>query len=168
MWWLTNLDICQKRDSWKYRPPFFGSDDFRSVFYSIPVTDTETQPLDQPNYAHITVEKGTVNCRNIEHEFNVWADSMNWRFFAREVSPAEFRTLFPNAKSIEELAHFGKFFMKMLPHAIITIEKWSGDIEPFAVMEEAWFEIKGIPMKYGNKSTAFYAASPVGEASCSG
>jgi hypothetical protein len=53
--------------------------------------------------------------------------------------------------------------MKMLPHAIITIEKWSGDIEPFAVMEEAWFEIKGIPMKYGNKSTAFYAASLVGK-----
>jgi hypothetical protein len=29
------------------------------------------------------VEKGEVNCRDIEHEFNVWAESMkiNWRFF---------------------------------------------------------------------------------------
>jgi hypothetical protein len=29
-------------------------------------------------------------------------------------------------------------------------------------MEEAWFRIKGIPMKYRNKSTAYYAASMAG------
>jgi hypothetical protein len=76
------------------------------------------------NYAHIIVEAGEVTCRDIEHEFNVWADSMqiNWRFFAKIVSPTEFRTRFPNTKSINELAHFGKLFMKTVAGAIITGE----------------------------------------------
>jgi hypothetical protein len=30
-------------------------------------------------------------------------------------------------------------------------------------MQEAWFRIKGIPMKFRNKSTVFYAASLVGK-----
>jgi hypothetical protein len=117
------------------------------------------------NYAHITVEKGDVNCRDIEHEFDVWADSMkiNWRFFTKVVSPTEFRTRFPSAKAIEELAHFDKLFMKNVAGAIINLEKWTGDIEPISVMEEAWFKIKGIPMKSRSKFTVYYVASSVGK-----
>jgi hypothetical protein len=109
------------------------------------------------------VEKGKVTCRDIEHEFDVWAESMkiNWRFFAKVVSPTESRTRFPSAKAINELAHFGKLFTRTIPGAIIILEKWTGDIEPIGVMEEAWFRIKGIPMK--SKSIIYYAASFVGK-----
>jgi hypothetical protein len=117
------------------------------------------------NYAHITVESGNVTCKDIEHEFNVWAESMqiNWKFFAKPVSATEFRTRFPNAKSIDELAHFGKLFMKTVPGAIIRLVKWNGDIAPISYMEEAWFRVTGIPMKYRCKSTAYYVASMVGK-----
>jgi hypothetical protein len=53
--------------------------------------------------------------------------------------------------------------MKTLPREIISLEKWTGDVEAIVVMEEAWFRIKGIPMKFRSKSTAFYAASLVGK-----
>jgi hypothetical protein len=79
------------------------------------------------------------------------------------VSPTEFRTRFPSAKAIDELAHFGKLFMRTIPGAIINLEKWIGDIEPISVMEEAWFKIKGIPMKFRSKSTVYYAAIFVGK-----
>jgi hypothetical protein len=88
---------------------------------------------------------------------------INWRFFSKEVSPTEFRTRFPSAKSIEELAHFGNLFMRTVPGAIISMEKWSGDIEPISLIQEAWFRIKGIPMNFRSKSTALYAASLVGK-----
>jgi hypothetical protein len=88
---------------------------------------------------------------------------INWRFFAKEVSPTEFRTRFPSAKAIDELAHFGKLFMKTVPGAIISLVKWAGDIQPIAVMQEAWFRVKGIPMDFRNRSTVFYAASLVGK-----
>jgi hypothetical protein len=121
-----HISVCQERDPWEYKAPFFGSEEFGSGFYSIPVPEEDNYPVEQLNYAHITVEKGEVNCRNIEHEFNVWAESMkiNWRFFAKEVSATEFRTRFPSAKAIEELAHFGKLFMRTVPGAIISLEKW--------------------------------------------
>jgi hypothetical protein len=159
------IEVCQDREPWEYIAPYYGSEEFGSGFYSIPAAELESPPLDQMNYAHITVEKGDVNCRDIEHEFDVWADSMkiNWRFFAKVVSPTEFRTRFPSAKAIEELAHFGKLFMKTVPGAIINLEKWTCDIEPISMMEEAWFRIKGIPMKFRNKSTVYYAASFVGK-----
>jgi hypothetical protein len=43
------------------------------------------------------------------------------------------------------------------------MEKWSEDIEPISMMEEAWFRVKGIPMKFRNNSIALYAASLVGK-----
>jgi hypothetical protein len=160
-----HFDVCQTREPCDYNAPFYGSEEFGSGFYSIPVPVMENQPVEQLNYAHITVEKGEVNSRNIEHEFNVWAESMkiNWRFFAKEVSPTEFRTRFPSAKAIDELAHFGKLFMKTVPGAIISLEKWVGDIQPISKMEEAWFRVKGIPMNFRCNSTVFYAASLVGK-----
>jgi hypothetical protein len=68
-----HLDVCQNRKPWDYKAPFFGIEEFGSGFYSIPVPEVEAQPVEQLNYAHIEVEKGEVNCRNIEHEFNVCA-----------------------------------------------------------------------------------------------
>jgi hypothetical protein len=58
-----------------------------------------------------------------------------------------------------ELAHFVKFFMKNVTSAITKFKKWSSDIEPFAFLDEAWFSIKGIPLKYRNISNAFYVAT---------
>jgi hypothetical protein len=53
--------------------------------------------------------------------------------------------------------------MRIVPSAIISLEKWTGDIEPIGVMEEAWFRIKEIPMKFRSKSNVYYAASFVGK-----
>jgi hypothetical protein len=54
----------------------------------------------------------------------VWTDTTknNLRFFSKEVSPTEFKTRFPSAKSIEELAEFGNLFMRTIPGAIISME----------------------------------------------
>jgi hypothetical protein len=79
------------------------------------------------------------------------------------VFPTEFRTRFPSAKAIDELAHFGKLFMRTVLGAIISLEKWTGDIEPIGVLEEAWFRIQGIVMKFRSMSTAYYVASFIGK-----
>jgi hypothetical protein len=118
-------EVCQEKYPWEYIAPYYGSVDFGQGFFSIPMMDSDAQPIEQLNYAHIIVETGEVN---VEHEFNVRADSMNinWRFFAKPVTATEFCIRFPNAKSIDELAHFGKLFMKMVPGAISRIAKWNG------------------------------------------
>jgi hypothetical protein len=64
------LEVCQEREPWKYIAPYYGSEEFGSGLYSIPA-ELESPPLDQLNSAYITLEKGEVTCRDIEHEFDV-------------------------------------------------------------------------------------------------
>jgi hypothetical protein len=63
--------VCQQKDPWEYIAPYYGSSDFGQGFFSIPVVESDSQPIEQMNYAHITVESGNVTCKDIEHEFNV-------------------------------------------------------------------------------------------------
>jgi hypothetical protein len=93
----------------------------------IPEVEVEVQSLKSLNYAQITVVRGDVTFRDMEHKFQVWYDSMGykWRFYVKVISETQYITRFPNAKCIEELFHFGKFFMKTVPNAIIKIEKWA-------------------------------------------
>jgi hypothetical protein len=53
--------------------------------------------------------------------------------------------------------------METVPGAIISIEKCLGDIEPFDVMQDYFFRIKGIKIKFRNCSTAFNVPSLVGK-----
>jgi hypothetical protein len=69
--------VCQQKDPWEYIAPYYGSSDFGQGFFSIPVVESDAQPVEQMNYAHIIVETGNVTCKDIEHELNVWAESMH-------------------------------------------------------------------------------------------
>ena len=108
--------------------------------------------------------RGDVTGKDLEKEFQVWADALGsgWRFNARPINDVEFLMRFPSARSIDDF-HFGKVFMKTIPDAIIQLSKWNGDLEPVEWLEEAWFRIVGIPMKFREKSTVFYVASLVGK-----
>jgi hypothetical protein len=53
-------EVCQEKDPWEYIAPYYGSVDFGQGFFSIPVMDSDSQPIEQLNYAHITVEAGDV------------------------------------------------------------------------------------------------------------
>jgi hypothetical protein len=108
-----HISIYQDRDPWEYLAPYYGSPDFGQGFYLIPAVEAEVQSLDLLNYAEITVVRGDVTVREMEHEFQVWSDTMGykWRFYVKVAAENQFVTRFPNAKCIEELSHFGKLFM---------------------------------------------------------
>ena len=72
-----HISVCQDRNPWDYVAPFFGSSDFDQGFYFIPALESDVLPMEQLNYGHIKVERGDVTCREIEHEFQLWADSLN-------------------------------------------------------------------------------------------
>lgn len=44
----------------------------------------------------------------------------------------------------------------------MEISKWVVDVEPMGFLEESWFRIKGIPMKFRNKETVFRVTTMVG------
>jgi hypothetical protein len=45
----------------------------------IPDVEAEVQSLELLNYAQITVVRGEVTFRDMEHEFQVWSDSMGYK-----------------------------------------------------------------------------------------
>jgi hypothetical protein len=80
-----HISICQERDPWEYRAPYYGSPDFGQGFYLIPDVEAEVQSLELLNYAQITVVRGEVTFRDMEYEFQVWSGSMGykWRFYVK-------------------------------------------------------------------------------------
>jgi hypothetical protein len=80
----------------------------------IPDVEAEVQSLELLNYAQIIVVRGEVTFMDMEHECQVLSDSMGykWRFYVKMAAENQLITRFSNAKCIEELSHFGKFFMK--------------------------------------------------------
>jgi hypothetical protein len=51
-----NSYVCQEKDPWEYVAPFLGSTYFGQGFFSILVPDVDMQPMEQLNYAHISIE----------------------------------------------------------------------------------------------------------------
>jgi hypothetical protein len=98
-----HVSICQDRDPWEYKAPYYGSPDFGQGFYVIPDVEAEVQSLELLNYAQITVVRGEATFRDMEHEFQVWSDSMGykWRFYVKVAAENQYITRFPNAKCIE-------------------------------------------------------------------
>jgi hypothetical protein len=41
-----HFDVSQSREPWDYKAPFYGSEEFGSGFYSIPVSEVENQPVE--------------------------------------------------------------------------------------------------------------------------
>jgi hypothetical protein len=41
-----HIEVCQNREPWEYKAPFFGSEEFGSGFYSIPIPEIEAQPVE--------------------------------------------------------------------------------------------------------------------------
>ena len=55
---------------------------------------------------------------------------------------------FPSDQALDDLAYFGKLFMKKVLGAIVEISKRVEEVEPVGHLEEAWFIVKGISRKY--------------------
>jgi hypothetical protein len=121
-----HVSICQERDPWEYRAPYYGSLDFGQGFYVIPDVEAEVQSLELLNYAQIIVVRGEVTFMDMEHECQVLSDSMGykWRFYVKMAAENQLITRFSNAKCIEELSHFGKFFMKNGQVTLNLLQLW--------------------------------------------
>lgn len=61
------------------------------------------------------------------------------------------------------LPTLGKIFMKQVPGAILEITPGVQDVAPVGYLEEAWFRVQGIPMKYRTKKTIFRICAMAGK-----
>jgi hypothetical protein len=54
-------------------------------------------------------------------------------------------------------------YFKMKEGVLVSLEAWTGDIDPYDSLEEAWVQISGIPPRWSNWRTLRQIASSLGK-----
>lgn len=145
-------------------PVFLGSAEFGQGFHSIPIWHTNHTEKDTIFHALIKVVTGHVTCRQIESALKGWVGSEStWRFYAKPLNETEFLVRFPTERMLAQACYFPRLTMSHDEHAAITIQRWTGDIQPKASLEAAWFRVRGIPMKYRVKEFFYGVDNLVGK-----
>jgi hypothetical protein len=84
-----------------------------------------------------------------------------WRWTARRLANNMFHVRFPNAQMISEWECFNPINMRNVK-AKVKVSPWSGAVGAKAELEQAWFQVKGIPNDKGSIPTLAYVGSLVG------
>jgi hypothetical protein len=93
--------------TWEFISPFCGLSAHGQGFHVIESTNTEDGIKDMSTTTLITVTSGQVNARQIENEFKLKAGpNSTWRWYAKRIGEGKYHMRFPNAQTIEDLAHF--------------------------------------------------------------
>jgi hypothetical protein len=55
------------------------------------------------------------------------------------------------------------YFKMNKPRVLVFLKAWTGDIEPFDILEEAWVQISGVPPKWCNWRSFRQISSTLGD-----
>jgi hypothetical protein len=103
--------------------------------------------------------KGIVTARQVEEFTRIYPKK--WRWTARRLANNMFHVRFPNAQMISEWECFNPINMRNVK-AKVKVSPWSGAVGAKAELEQAWFQVKGIPNDKGSIPTLAYVGSLVG------
>lgn len=74
--------------------------------------------------ALITITAGEANGREIESEFKLKAGpNSSWRWYAKKLGEGKYQMRFPNAQTIDDIAHFMELRMRSKPDVVCKVEK---------------------------------------------
>lgn len=80
----------------------------------------------------------------------------------QESREGRYQMRFPNAQTIDDLAHFTETRMRSLPEVVIKLEKWNSATGSKGALDVAWFRISNIPPEKRSYSNVCMVASKVG------
>jgi hypothetical protein len=126
-------------------------------------TNADEGIKDMSTTALITITAGQANARDIENEFRLKAGpNSSWRWYAKKVGEGRYQMRFPNAQTIDDLAHFTETRMRSLPEVGIKLEKWNPATGSKGALDVAWFRISNIPPEKRSYSNVCMVASKGG------
>jgi predicted Zn-ribbon and HTH transcriptional regulator len=116
--------VCSTKMPWEFISPFCGLSAYGQGFHVIESTNADEGIKDMSTTALITITAGQANARDIENEFRLKAGpNSTWRWYAKRVGEGRYQMRFPNAQTIDDLAHFTEMRMRSLPEVVIKLEK---------------------------------------------
>jgi hypothetical protein len=111
----------------------------------------------------VTIVKGSPTAKQVEDEFTRIL-SGTWRWTARKIAENKFTVRFSTVQLIKDWGRFNPVKMRSVK-AKLQIDLWNNSIGAKALLQEAWFSVRGIPFDNICKETLAYVGSLVGATS---
>lgn len=83
----------------------------------------------------------------IKNLSGIFCKNKQWSWQVRTLSEKRFLVRFPPWKNVDELIEFPDFDLP-INGVFVTVEKWTGAIDPFSELTEAWVVIEGLSSKW--------------------
>jgi queuine/archaeosine tRNA-ribosyltransferase len=118
---------------------------------------------EKANTTIVTIVKGSPTAKQVEDEFTRIL-SGTWRWTARKIAENKFTMRFSTMQLIKDWGRFNPVKMRSVK-AKLQIDLWNNSIGAKAVLQEAWFRVRGIPFDNRCKEILAYVGSLVGATS---
>jgi hypothetical protein len=127
---------------WEFISPFCGLSAYGQGFHVIESAKTEEGIKDMSSTALITITAGEATGREIENEVKLKAGpNSSWRWYAKKLGEGKYQMRFPNAQTIDDIAHFTELRMRSKPDVVCKVEKWNPATGSKGALDVAWFRI---------------------------
>jgi hypothetical protein len=141
------MNVCPV---WKADHPiaaYVGSSSHGLGFYHVEIPLVEsTQWLNLTNCGVVRVKTGQITLAELEAELSeIYCKEWPWQI--RELEPGKFLMRFPSYKKVSDIKNYPSFNLRKEGVQVEVLE-WIGDLELFAVLQEVWVQILGIPPRW--------------------
>lgn len=105
-----------------------------------------TQWLNLTNCGIVKVKSRSVILAELESKLSV-IYCKEWPGQIREMEPGQFLVRFPPHKKVADIKNYPSFNLRKEGVQVELLE-WFGDLAPYAVLQDVWVQMKGIPPKW--------------------
>lgn len=145
---------------------YLGSANQGLGFFHIDTSESDWRfkhALSFDNCGVLIVEEGEVTKEEIVENLKLLFDK-DWPWELREMDEYKYLVRFPPHKKISSiLIHKLTYFTLEKEGVLMSLKEWTGEVEPYAVLEEVWVQVKGVPPKWIDWLTLRQLGSTLGK-----
>jgi hypothetical protein len=126
---------------------YLGSASQGLGFYHLEVPSSEeTKWLNMSNCGLVRIKAGSITQEELKTELaNIYCKEWPWQI--REMEAGRYLVRFPPHKKVADIKNYPSFNLRKEGVQVEVLE-WSGEVQPYSVLQDVWIQMTGIPPKF--------------------